>query len=160
MERRSAHLSSGLRNPFRQAPPCQTGFLFFQGILPSMKNLGCKIAFIALLAGAVGISAQFAPPSAPPGQVKVTIDPRSSEEAEAWLLSKGFPDFCPNISVVRNESEAEYAILTTWSDPSRRILLHYYITAYDKQGKVVFSTDKHEAKNATKALCQFINGQK
>ena len=113
-------------------------------------------AALALLAGAVGTSAQ----STSPHQVKVAIDPRSSGEAEAWLLSKGFPDFCPNISVVRNESEAEYAILTTWSDPSRRILLHYYITAYDKQGKVVFSTDKHEAKNATKALCQFINGQK
>jgi hypothetical protein len=123
-----------------------------------MKNLGRKTASIALalLAGALGTSAQ----SAPPRQIKVAIDPRSSGEGEAWLLSKGFPDFCPNVSVVRDESEAEYTILTTWSDPSRRILLHYYITAYDKQGKVVFSTDKHEAKNATKAFCQFVKGQK
>jgi hypothetical protein len=118
-----------------------------------MKNLGYKtVSVLVLLTGTVGTSAQH--------QVKVAIDPRSSGEGEAWLLSKGFPDFCPNVSVVRDESEAEYTVLTTWSDPSRRILLHYYITAYDKQGKVVFSTDKHEAKNATKALCQFINGQK
>lgn len=118
-----------------------------------MQKFGYKAASIGLLlTGAMGASAQH--------QVRVAIDPRSSGEGEAWLLSKGFPDFCPNVSVVRNESEAEYTVLTTWSDPSRRILLHYYITAYDKQGKVVFSTDKHEAKNATKALCQFINGQK
>jgi hypothetical protein len=115
-------------------------------------------AALALLAGTVGTSASAQ--SASPRQVSVAIDPRSSEEAEAWLLSRGFPKLCPNVSVVRDGSEAEYTLLTTWSDPSRRLLLHYYITVYDKQGRVVFSTEKHEAKNAAKAACQFMNGQK
>jgi len=123
-----------------------------------MKKLNYKIASVVLLAGIAGASASAQ--STPPRQVSVAIDPRSSEEGEAWLLSRGFPNLCPNVSVVRDGSEAEYTLLTTWSDPSRRLLLHYYITVYDKQGKVVFSTDKHEAKNAAKAACQFMNGQK
>jgi hypothetical protein len=35
-------------------------------------------------------------------------------------------------------------------------LCHYYITLYDKQGKVVFTTDKHTGKSAVNAFCQFF----
>lgn len=115
-----------------------------------MKNLGCKVASIALLAGAMTALAQH--------QVKVAIDPRSSGETEAELLAPGFRDSCPNVSVVRDESEAKYLVLASQACPG--FLCHYYITVNDKQDKVMFSTDKHHAKNATKALCQFFNAQK
>lgn len=112
-------------------------------------------AALALLAGAAGASAQ----SATPSQVKVAIDPRSEGEAEGYLL-KSFGKLCPNVSIVRDESEAEYVLLASDSDPLRGLLLHYYIAVYDKQGKVVFATDKHSDKNATKAVCRFISVQR
>jgi hypothetical protein len=95
----------------------------------------------------------------PPRQVNVAIDPRSEGEAEAELLVKGFGNLCPNVSIIRDESKAEYVILASESNPLRGLLLSYYITVYDKQGKVVFATDKHHGKNATKDVCRFINAQ-
>ena len=125
-------------------------------------------AALALLAGAVGTSAQSTSTATareskdqpPPRQVKVAIDPRSAGEAQSVLIAKGFGNSCPNVSIVRNESEAEYVVLASESDPWRGLLLHYFITVYDKQGKMVFATDKHTGKNASEAACQFINAQK
>ena len=109
-----------------------------------------------LLAGTAGTSAQ----SATPREVKVAIDPRSAGEAQSVLIVKGFRNYCPNVSIVRDESEAEYVVLASESDPLRGLLLHYFITVYDKQGKMVFATDKHTGKNASEAACRFINAQK
>jgi hypothetical protein len=112
---------------------------------------GCKIASTALLLlAAARISAQH--------QVKVAIDPRSSEGMERALITNGFRDVCPNVSIVRDEAEAEYVIFASGTCPG--FLCHYYVTLYDKQGKVVFSTDKHTGKNAVNAFCQFMNAQK
>ena len=96
----------------------------------------------------------------PPRQVQVAIDPRSSGETEAELLTAGFRNSCPSVSIIRDESKAEYVVLA--SQASSGFFLHYYITVYDKQGqgKVAFAADKHLAKNAIKAFCQFINAQK
>jgi hypothetical protein len=124
-------------------------------------------AALALLAGAVGTSAQSTSTAAareskdqpPPRQVKVAIDPRSAGDAQSVLIVKGFGNSCPNVSIVRNESEAEYVVLASESDPWRGLLLHYFITVYDKQGKMVFATDKHTGKNASEAACRFINAQ-
>jgi hypothetical protein len=124
-------------------------------------------AALALLAGAVGTSAQSTSTATareskdqpPPRQVKVAIDPRSAGEAQSVLIVKGFGNSCPNVSIVRNESEAEYVVLASESDPWRGLLLHYFITVYDKQGKMVFATDKHTGKNASEAACRFINAQ-
>jgi hypothetical protein len=101
---------------------------------------------LALLAGAVGTSAQH--------QVKVAIDPRSSGETEAELLAPSFRNSCPSVSIVRDEAAAEYVVLANESHPG--FLMHYSIAVYDKQGEVVFTTDKHETKNAVKAFCKFI----
>jgi hypothetical protein len=125
-------------------------------------------AALALLAGAVGTLAQSTSTAAareskdqpPPRQVKVAIDPRSAGEAQSVLIVKGFGNSCPNVSIVRNESEAEYVVLASESDPWRGLLLHYFITVYDKQGKVVFAADKHDGKNAIKAFCRFFDTQK
>jgi hypothetical protein len=121
---------------------------------------------LALLAGAVGTSAQSTSTAAAgnskdqpsPRQVKVTIDPRSSGGMEAALLTNGFRNVCPNVSIIRDESEAEYVIFASGACPG--FLCHYYITLYDKQGRVVFATDKHTGKNAVNAFCQFFNAQK
>ena len=119
-------------------------------------------AALALLAGAVGTSAQSTSTAAAgnskgqpsPRQVKVVIDPRSSEGMERALLTNGFRDVCQNVSIVRDESEAEYVIFASGACPG--FLCHYYITLYDKQGKVVFTTDKHTGKSAVNAFCQFF----
>jgi hypothetical protein len=99
-----------------------------------------------------------APSSLP--QVKIAIDPRSDGEAQSVLIVKGFGNSCPNVSIIRDESEAEYLVFATEGDVRHELLLHYFITVYDKQGKMVFATDKHTAKNASEAACRFINGQK
>jgi hypothetical protein len=120
-------------------------------------------AAMAMLAGAVGTSAQSISTVAareskdqpPPRQVKVAIDPRSSEGMERALITNGFRDVCPNVSIIRDESEAEYVIFASGACPG--FLCHYYITLYDKQGRVVFTTDKHDGKNAIKAFCRFFN---
>jgi hypothetical protein len=123
-------------------------------------------AALALLAGAVGTSAQSISTAAareskdqpPTGQVKVAIDPRSSGGMEAALLTNGFRNVCPNVSIIRDESVAEYVIFASGACPG--FLCHYYITLYDKQGRVVFATDKHTGKNAVNAFCQFFIAQK
>jgi hypothetical protein len=123
-------------------------------------------AALALLEGAVGTSAQSTSTAAAGNskdqpsrrQVKVVIDPRSSEGMERALLTNGFRDVCQNVSIVRDESEAEYVIFASGACPG--FLCHYYITLYDKQGRVVFATDKHDGKNAIKAFCQFFNAKK
>ena len=123
-------------------------------------------AALALLAGAVGTSAQSTSTAAareskdqpPTGQVKVAIDPRSSGGMEAALLTNGFRNVCPNVSIIRDESVAEYVIFASGACPG--FLCHYYVTLYDKQGRVVFATDKHTGKNAVNAFCQFFNAQK
>lgn len=118
-----------------------------------MKKFVYKVASIGLLSiGTAGTSAQH--------QAKVAIDPRSSGEAQSLLIVKGFHDLCPNVSIIRDESQADYVVLASESDPWRGFLLHYYITIYDKQGKVVFSTDKHHGKDASKDACRFINTEK
>ena len=124
-------------------------------------------AALALLAGAVGTSAQSTSttdarkgkdqPS--PRQVKVAIDPRSTGEAQSLLIVKGFGNSCPNVSIVRDESEAEYVILASLCDHGCGWLIHFYITVYDKQGKVVFVTDKVHSEKSTKEVCRFINAQ-
>jgi hypothetical protein len=124
------------------------------------------LAALVLLAGAVGTSAQStsstdAPKGKdqpPPRQVKVVIDPRSSEGMERALITNGFRDVCPNVSIIRDEAEAEYVIFASGACPG--FLCHYYVTLYDKQGKVVFATDKHTGKNAVNAFCQFMKTQK
>jgi hypothetical protein len=124
-------------------------------------------AVLALLAWAAGASAQSTSttdarkskdqPSL--RQVQVAIDPRSSGETEAELLTAGFRNSCPSVSIIRDESKAEYVVLA--SQASSGFFLHYYITAYGKQGhgKVAFAADKRLAKDAIKAFCQFINAQ-
>jgi hypothetical protein len=77
---------------------------------------------------------------------------------EAALLTNGFRNVCPNVSIARDESEAEYVIFASGACPG--FLCHYYITVYDKQGKVVFAADKHDGKNAVKAFCRFFDAQK
>jgi len=128
----------------------------------------CPCAALALLVWAVGTSASAqstataaAPKSkdqSPQSQVKVAIDPRSSEGMERELITNGFRDVCPNVSIIRDESKAEYVIFASGTCPG--FLCHYYVTLYDKQGKVVFTTDKHTGKNAVNAFCQFMNSQK
>ena len=129
------------------------------------KFLGPCVA-LAVLAGAVGTSAQSTSAAAAraskdqplPRQLKVAIDPRSSEGMERELITNGFRDVCPNVSIIRDESKAEYVIFASGTCPG--FLCHYYVTLYDKQGKVVFTTDKHTGKNAVNAFCQFMNSQK
>ena len=129
------------------------------------KFLGPCVA-LAVLAGAVGTSAQSTSAAAAraskdqplPRQLKVAIDPRSSGGMEAMLLTNGFRNVCPNVSIIRDEPEAEYVVFASGACPG--FLCHWYITLYDKQGNVVFATDKHEGKNAIKAFCQFMNAQK
>jgi hypothetical protein len=124
--------------------------------------------YVALaLATASATSAQFISTAAvksrdqlSPRQVEVAIDPRSEGEAQSELLVIGFANLCPNVSIIRDEAKAEYVIFASESNPWRGLLLHYYITVYDKQGKMVFGTDKHHDKSATQAVCQFINAQK
>jgi hypothetical protein len=111
---------------------------------------------LALLATTAKASAQ----STSPRQIKVAIDPRSSGETKAELLAPDFHSSCPTISIVRDDSEAEYVILA--GQASSGFFIHYSITVYEGLGqeKVIFSTDKHLAKNAIKAFCQFMNGPK
>ena len=129
------------------------------------KFLGPCVA-LAVLAGAVGTSAQSTSAAAaraskdqpPPSEVQVAIDPRSSGGMEAMLLTNGFRSVCPNVSIIRDEPEAEYVVFASGACPG--FLCHWYITLYDKQGKVVFAADKHTGKNAINAFCQFMNAQK
>ena len=123
-------------------------------------------AALALLAGAVGTSAQSTSATdarkskdqPPPPQVKVAIDPRSAGATEQ--IVKGFGNSCPNVSIVRDESEAKYVIVASVCAAGCGWLTHFYITVYDKQGNVAFTTDKVDSERSTKAVCRFINAQK
>jgi hypothetical protein len=123
-------------------------------------------AALALLAGAVGTSTQSTSTSAaqeskdqpPPHQVNVAIDPQSAGATEQ--LVKGFGNSCPNVSIVRDESKAEYVIVASVCAAGCGWLTHFYITVYDKQGKVAFATDKVDSERSTKAVCRFFNAQK
>lgn len=121
-----------------------------------------KIIPFTVAATALSLCASFGfsqsnnqPPMQP---VKVAIDPRSSGGMEAMLLTNGTRNVCPNVSIVRDESEAAYVVFASGACPG--FLCHWYITVYDKPGKVVFAADKHDGKNAIKAFCQFMNAQK
>ena len=123
-------------------------------------------AALALLAGAVGTSAQSTSTAAagnskdqpPLRQLYVAIDPQSAGATEQ--LVKGFGNSCPNVSIVRDESKAEYVIVASVCAAGCGWLTHFYITVYDKQGKVAFATDKVDSERSTKAACRFFNAQK
>jgi hypothetical protein len=123
-------------------------------------------AALALLAGAVGTSAQSTSTAAagnskdqpPLRQLYVAIDPQSAGATEQ--LVKGFGNSCPNVSIVRDESEAKYVIVASVCAAGCGWLTHFYITVYDKQGKVAFATDKVDSERSTKAACRFFNAQK
>ena len=123
-----------------------------------MKSLACRSLY-AILGLTLAVATTFAQSEKqiPLRQVSVSIDPRSSGEAQAELITNGFRKWCPNVSIIRDESEAQYVVLASESNPLRGLLLHYYITVYDKKGTVVFSVDKNHDKSATKAACKFIN---
>jgi len=151
---------------------CAKGPVIVPAVRLGKKRNAMRLRFmligvaLALLAGTVGTSAQSTETVVPrksqdqqsPRQIKVAIDPRSSGGMAAMLLTNGFRNVCPNVSIIRDEPEAEYVIFASGACPG--FLCHWYITLYDKQGKVVFATDKHEGKNAIKAFCQFMNAQK
>ena len=123
-------------------------------------------AALALLAGAVGTSAQSTSTAAagnskdqpPLRQLYVAIDPQSAGATEQ--LVNGFGNSCPNVSIVRDESEAKYVIVASVCAAGCGWLTHFYITVYDKQGKVAFATDKVDSERSTKAACRFFNAQK
>ena len=123
-------------------------------------------AALALLAGAVGTSAQSTSTAAagnskdqpPLRQLYVAIDPQSAGATEQ--LVKGFGNSCPNVSIVRDESEAKYVIVASVCAAGCGWLTHFYITVYDKQGKVAFATDNVDSERSTKAACRFFNAQK
>jgi hypothetical protein len=89
-------------------------------------------------------------------QVKVAIDPRSTMATSQFL--KGFEESCPNVSVVRLESEARY-VLEGFGPRNTEWLKHYRITVFDKSGKAIFATDKTSPGSATKEVCRFLNSQ-
>jgi hypothetical protein len=131
---------------------------------PGDQNIFMRLTFVTFWAAVV--LASGVPANAKTGQhqsasaaVNVVVDPRSSREAEAELLENGFHKWCPNVSIIRDASQAKYVILASESDPLRGFLLHYYITIYNAKGTVAFVTDKHHDKSATQAACKFINAQ-
>lgn len=118
-------------------------------------KVAASLTLLALVAWTAEASAQ----SAPLHQITVAVDPKSTADAQSHLIAKGFQYSCPNVSIIRDESQADYVVLASNSDGLRGFLLHYYITIYDKQGKVVFATDKHHGKDASKDACRFLNRQ-
>ena|GEM_PF-4707099 len=116
-----------------------------------MKTALCILVLIvAVLSVAEPVNA------ATPHPISIAIDPHSSGEAQAELITNGFRKYCPDIAIVRDEAAAQYVVLASESNPLRGFLLHYYITVYDRKGTVVFSVDKNHDKSATKAACKFI----
>ena len=91
-------------------------------------------------------------------QLYVAIDPHSAGATEQLVI--GFGNSCPNVSIVRDESEAKYVIVASVCAAGCGWLTHFYITVYDKQGKVAFATDKVDSERSTKAACRFFNAQK
>jgi hypothetical protein len=115
-----------------------------------------KTALLILALPVAGMRVAAPVSAAPQHPISIAIDPRSSGEAQAELITNGFRKYCPDIAIVRDEAAAQYVVLASESNPLRGFLLHYYITIYDKKGSVVFSVDKNHDKSATKAACKFI----
>ena len=90
-------------------------------------------------------------------EIKVAVAPRSTM-ATSQLL-KGFRESCPNVAVTSDEGSADYVIEANGPNAAE-LLKHYRITLFDKQGKAVFSTDKHSSGAATKDVCKFLSQAK
>jgi hypothetical protein len=113
-----------------------------------------NLQLLAIATAALMASAQS--PAVSAHAISIAVDPRSSGEAQAELITNGFRKYCPDVAIVRDEADAQYILLASESNPLRGFLLHYYITIYDKKGTAVFSVDKNHDKSATKAACKFI----
>ena len=87
-------------------------------------------------------------------EIKVTVIP-SSTMAVSQLV-KGFSASCPNVTIVLDESKADY-LMEAQGPKDTEWLKHYRITLFDKQSKAVFGTDKHSPDAATKEACKFLN---
>jgi hypothetical protein len=74
-------------------------------------------------------------------------------------LLKGFRESCPNVTVTSDEGSADYVIEANGPNAAE-YLKHYRITLFDKQGKAVFSIDKHFPGAATKDVCKFLSPAK
>ena len=112
-----------------------------------------------LIALPLCISSAFAQSKVQPNparQVKVAISQHSTM-ATSQLL-KGFTEDCPNVSIILDESVADYVIDANGPNAAEG-MKHYRITLFSKQGTAVFATDKHFPGAATKEVCRFINDQ-
>ena len=87
-------------------------------------------------------------------ETKVAVAPRSTM-ATSQLL-KGFKESCPNVAVTSDEAAADYTIEADGPNAAES-LKHYRITLFDKQGRLLFSTDKHHPSAATKDVCKFLS---
>jgi len=90
-------------------------------------------------------------------ETKVVVAPRSTM-ATSQLL-KGFKESCPSVVVTSEESSADY-VIEAEREKDTEWLKHYRMTLFDKQGKAVFSTDKHSPGAATKDVCKFLSHAK
>jgi hypothetical protein len=90
-------------------------------------------------------------------ETKVAVAPRSTM-ATSQLL-KGFKESCPNVAVISDEAAADY-LIEAQGPNAAEFFKHYRITLFDKQGKAVFSTDKHYPGQATKDVCKFLSQPK
>jgi uncharacterized protein YcfL len=90
-------------------------------------------------------------------ETKIAVATRSTM-ATSQLL-KGFRESCPNVVVTSNEGSADYVIEAN-GPSAAEWLKHYRITLFDKQGKAVFSTDKHSPGAGTKEVCKFLSQPK
>ena len=87
-------------------------------------------------------------------ETKVVVAPRSTM-ATSQLL-KGFRESCPDVTVTSDEGRADY-VVEAYGPNIAEFLKHYRITLFDRQGKAVFSTDKHSPGAATKEVCKFLS---
>jgi len=74
-------------------------------------------------------------------------------------LLKGFRASCPSVTIGSSESAVDYVIEANGPNAAE-LLKHYRLTLFDKQGKPVFSTDKHSPGAATKDVCKFLTQSK
>ena len=89
-------------------------------------------------------------------ETKVVVAPRSTM-ATSQLL-KGFRESCPSLVITSEEGSADY-VIEAEREKDTEWMKHYRITLFDKEGKAVFSTDKHSPGAATKDVCKFLSGQ-
>lgn len=90
-------------------------------------------------------------------ETKLVVAPRSTM-ATSQLL-KGFRESCPNVAITSDERSADY-VIEAHGPNAAEFYKHYRITLFDKQGKAVFSTDKHSPGAATKEVCKFLSQAK